>query len=56
MGGGLLIFGCVLIVVIVVGVMMRVKKLNKKFDEQQGWIFNFGDERGWRYKYQVVII
>lgn len=50
MGGGLLIMGCVLVVVSALAVRWRAQVLNKRLDESEGWTPDSGTQRRWRYK------
>lgn len=51
MGGGLILFGCVMTVLLCFGIVWRAKKLNKKLDEAEGYSAGSGYEKGWRYVY-----
>ncbi|KAK8108137.1 uncharacterized protein PG998_010150 [Apiospora kogelbergensis] len=49
LGGGLVLVGCLLVVVSAGLAKWRATKLNRKLDEAEGWSENGGVERGWRY-------
>jgi hypothetical protein len=50
MGGGLILAGCALTLLVSVGIVYRLKKMNKKADEAEGWTEGCGRERGWRMR------
>ncbi|KAI6356167.1 hypothetical protein MCOR25_007935 [Pyricularia grisea] len=49
LGGGLVLFGCLCVVISAWLAKWRAIKLNKKLDEAEGWSEHSGVERGWRY-------
>ncbi|KAK8094915.1 hypothetical protein PG997_001600 [Apiospora hydei] len=49
LGGGLVLVGCLLVVVSAGLAKWRATKLNRKMDEAEGWLKQGGSERGWRY-------
>ncbi|CRK31803.1 hypothetical protein BN1708_016014 [Verticillium longisporum] len=49
LGGGLVLVGCVLVVVSAGLARWRAQKLNKKLDIAEGWSEHSGVERGWRF-------
>lgn len=49
LGGGLVLVGCLLVVVSAGLAKWRATKLNRKLDEAEGWSEHTGGERGWRY-------
>ncbi|KAK2033295.1 major facilitator superfamily transporter [Colletotrichum zoysiae] len=49
LGGGLVLVGCLLVIVSASLAKWRAIKLNKKLDEAEGYSENSGVERGWRY-------
>ncbi|KEF62002.1 uncharacterized protein A1O9_03574 [Exophiala aquamarina CBS 119918] len=51
LGGGLILFGCLMTGLICCGIKWRAKKLNKKLDRLEGYSAHSGNERGWRYVY-----
>jgi len=51
LGGGLILFGCLMVIVSAVLVRWRAVKLNKALDEAEGYSAHSGNERGWRYVY-----
>ncbi|KIW14293.1 hypothetical protein PV08_07075 [Exophiala spinifera] len=51
LGGGLILFGCLMTCLLCWGIKWRAKKLNKKLDELEGYSAHSGNERGWRYVY-----
>lgn len=51
MGGGLILVGCLFVVVSAGLARWRSQRLNKKLDEAEGWTKDSGVERGWRYVY-----
>ncbi|KAL8408935.1 hypothetical protein RB594_007395 [Gaeumannomyces avenae] len=51
LGGGVILFGCLCVVISAVLARWRAVVLNKRLDEAEGWSDNSGNERGWRYVY-----
>lgn len=51
LGGGLILFGCLMTVIMSLLIKARTKKLNRMLDETQGWSEHSGNERGWRFAY-----
>ncbi|KAI7913477.1 MFS transporter [Pyricularia oryzae] len=49
LGGGLVLVGCLFVVVSAWLAKWRAIKLNKKLDEAEGWSEHSGVEKGWRY-------
>ncbi|KAM0335699.1 hypothetical protein ACHAQA_000749 [Verticillium albo-atrum] len=51
LGGGLVLVGCVLVIVSAGLARLRAQRLNKKLDVAEGWSEHSGVERGWRFVY-----
>ena len=51
LGGGLILVGCLFVVVSASLAKWWAKRLNKKLDEAEGWSEDSGTERGWRFVY-----
>jgi MFS family permease len=51
LGGGLVLFGCLIVAVSAYAVMWRAKRMNKRLDEAEGWTPESTEPRGWRYVY-----
>jgi hypothetical protein len=51
LGGGLILFGCLMTCLLCWAITWRAKKLNKALDEAEGYSAGSGNERGWRYVY-----
>lgn len=51
LGGGLIMVGCLFVVVSAWLARWRARKLNKRLDEAEGWTPDCGAEKGWRYVY-----
>ncbi|SPO07461.1 probable permeases of the major facilitator superfamily [Cephalotrichum gorgonifer] len=51
LGGGLILVGCLFVVLSTLLARWRCVRLNKKLDEAEGWTEHSGNEKGWRYTY-----
>lgn len=51
LGGGLILVGCLFVVVSAWLARWRARRLNKRLDEAEGWTPGCGVEKGWRYVY-----
>ena len=51
LGGGLILFGCLMTAVSAFVIKWRAKVLNKRLDESEGWTENSEVPRGWRFVY-----
>lgn len=51
LGGGLVLFGCLVVGVSAYAVKWRAKRMNKRLDEAEGWTPDSAEPRGWRYVY-----
>ena len=49
LGGGLIVFGCLMTAVLCWVIRWRAQKLNAKLDEAEGYSPTSGVERGWRF-------
>ncbi|KAH6845864.1 MFS transporter [Chaetomium sp. MPI-CAGE-AT-0009] len=51
LGGGCILFGCLMCIVAAALARWRAIVLNKRLDKSEGWTTHSGNERGWRFTY-----